>query len=112
NPATAYNPLQDGFLNVFGDGSNSNERVLSAIRAPLEGAPFRSKWTTQQATLSADGTVINLRGRDVRLAAGVDVRRVRGDTTQVIGFSTGTPRIDLEQDVRAVFAELRVPLIV
>jgi len=113
NPATSYSPARDGYFDPYGSGAANSRPVLDFIGSGFTAARRRSSVT--EWVLKAEGPVVRLPGGDVRLAAGGTWRRETlrtGGTT----FSSGTTPTELvvrslDRDVRAVFAEARLPLV-
>ncbi len=102
NPVLAFNP--------FSDGSNVNNR---AILEPLIG-PFKPELTYDNELWSADigldGSLFELAGGAVKLAAGISFRHESLFTVNGLLFPPTTEE-DLSRDIRAVYAELFVPLV-
>ncbi len=112
NPATAFNTAVDGYFNPFADGSNSPEAVLDFIAAGYLHS--RSRTTVRSANAQIDGSLLDLPGGRLRLAAGVSFRE-ETYKRQIESFTSGTaPSIGRpvrsDRQVSAVFGELRVPV--
>lgn len=105
DPALAFNP--------FSDGSNANNR---AILEPLIGA-FKPDVTYDNELWSADigidGSLFELTAGAAKLAAGVSFRQESLFTvTGLLAGTAGTTIVeDFSRDIRAVYAELFVPLV-
>ncbi len=99
DPALAFNP--------FSDGSNANNRViLERLLVPSlpETSSENELWS---ASLDLTGSVFELAGGAAKVAAGVDFRR---ESLSTVGFS-GENVSDLSRDIRAVYAELFLPIV-
>lgn len=113
NPGTAYSPAQSGYFNPFvGDGSN-NRAVLDFISA---GTIYRkSASQVRSANFKLDGTLLTLPGGPVGLAVGGQVRKeilaTRGEAFQYTLAPTPVSPRDAERTVKALFAEIRAPLV-
>ena len=112
NPATAFDPAIDGYLNPFADGSNSSRAVLDFISSGY--ALSRSRTTVRSANAQLDGSLLDLPGGPLRLAAGVSFRE-ETYKRQAETFTSGTAAnvgrpVRSDRQVSAVFGELRVPL--
>lgn len=106
NPATAFNP--------FGDGSFTNPATLARIRSHNN---IDAKYDRKGAGAKIDGNLFAAPGGAAKLAVGVDYYHDRYQ--QLIRNSASTPdnslppynRSDLRRDVKALFAEVYVPLV-
>lgn len=112
NPATAYSPARDGFLNPFGAGAVNSQAALDFISSGWTHSASESRIDT--ANLMIDGDLFQLPGGQVKLALGAAFRRETFER-KVDTFTSGlAPTIGVpfssERDVAAVFAELRAPL--
>jgi iron complex outermembrane receptor protein len=96
DPALAFNP--------FGDNNATSAEVL---RSMIRVAHLSSTSRTLGASLAADGTVLTLPGGELKLAAGLDYRSEKLDTQH----TDTSPRTDLERSNRAIFGELRIPIV-
>lgn len=113
NPATAYSAVRDGYFTPFGDGSGNTPAVLAFIASG--GSLSINEAAVTSANLQVDGTVWRLPGGDLRITAGVNVRREEqsdGGWSFTSGV-TPTPYAAraFSRDVAAVFMEARVPLV-
>lgn len=113
NPDTAFNTAVDGFFNPFGDPAGNSAAVLDFIGSGYSRIEHTS--TVGSFNLKVDGTLLELPGGPLRMAAGVDLRRERFETEGENFLSGLTPTVsaptDYERDVSAVFTELRAPLV-
>lgn len=73
NPATPFDPALDGYLNVFGDGSNTAASVLEYIRGKSSSLIVTGEVSSLSATFS--GSMWRFGGRQLSFAAGVEARR-------------------------------------
>ncbi len=112
SPLSTFSAARDGYFNPFtGTGSNS-KTVLDFIGGGYVHRKTRGETTS--ANLKLDGTLLTLPAGPLALAVGAQTRREgfkAGGSSLLSGY-TATPiaRRDVERTVRAVFAELRVPL--
>lgn len=112
NPATAFSASRDGYLNLFGSGAANTPAVLDFISQGYDRDWARNRVETVNAL--ASGTVLNLPGGPLKLAAGLNYRR-ETLRTRSASFRSGvtptesfTPRRDRE--IQAAFVEIRAPL--
>jgi iron complex outermembrane recepter protein len=107
-PATAFNP--------FGDAAANNPTTLAAI---ARTGAFSSRSNMKILGLAASGPLFPAPGGDATLTLGAEYRQQVFDTTLWSEISVQNPpspgwgrlQTDLHRQVRAEFAELRVPLI-
>ncbi|MGC6331826.1 TonB-dependent receptor domain-containing protein [Rhizorhabdus sp. FW153] len=106
NPATAYN--------LFGDGPQTPQSIIDYVRGSSRTMGTSEQWST---AFKVDGSLFDLPGGPVRLAAGVEYRHERyaarsiddrATLTPVPGASAGFP---LGRTVRAAFAEIIAPIL-
>jgi len=113
NPATSYSAARDGYFNPYGDGSNNNKAVIDFIDSGYQQHWRRNR--VSSANLKVDGTLIELPGGALKLAAGGQLRKEDFLIRNTYLTSGVTPTGDggtlFERDVRSAFGELRVPLI-
>lgn len=113
DPATAYSPGRDGYFNPYTGAAANPPAVMAAIGSGFSTSASRSRVTT--ANLQADGTLLRLPGGDLRIALGAQARREAFVTDGVNQTATATPQtlaqVSVARTVRAVFAELRAPLV-
>jgi iron complex outermembrane recepter protein len=100
-------PNKDTAFNPFGDGSNTPAETLEKIRANVYG---RRGADIQGVNLTAEGTLVQLADRDVRVALGADYRHQFLSTYFTQDEALLASR-DVGRDVYGVFGELLVPLI-
>ncbi len=113
NPSTSYDPARDGYFDPYGSGSANGDEVLRFVGSGFVAARRRS--SVAEGLVKAEGPVTSLPGGEVRLAIGGSFRRETlrtGGTT----FSSGIEPTELavrslDRDVRAIFAEARLPLV-
>lgn len=112
NPDTTYNPLTDGLFNPFGDGSNSPQTVIDAIRG-FNDVTEEAELTS--VNLIVDGDLFSTPGGIVKLAVGGEFRNESFQTSEVDFRNTALPESELgkklDRDVYAVFGEVLVPII-
>jgi iron complex outermembrane receptor protein len=108
NPATAFNPFCDGF--VF-------ECNNPATLARLSGFSYiGSEITTKDAVAKGSGSLFDLPGGSVRAALGVQYTDTRmlfanGRNTTTVEDNPDIPWHGVPRDVKAVFAEVLVPIV-
>lgn len=112
NPATAFSAVRDGYLNPFGDGLINNSTVLNFISSGYTRT--HSRTTVASANLQIGGTILELPGGPLRVAAGLAFREESFER-QFTGFTSGSaPAVgaaaETNRQVSAAFAELRLPL--
>jgi len=93
DPTTAFNP--------FGDGSNTNPATLDAIRKTEDQVTNSEVWSTN---VMADGTLFQIPGGDVKVAAGADYRK---ETFETVGTQSN---VMFEREVLSLFGEAFIPL--
>ena len=113
NPATPFSTAVDGWFNPYGDPAANSAAVLAFIGSGYTRVEHTS--TVGSFNLKIDGTILDLPGGPLRMAAGVDLRRERFET-EGENFTSGlTPRVTaptlFERDVSAAFVELRAPIV-
>lgn len=113
NPATPFSTAMDGFFNPYGDPTANSAAVLAFIGSGY--TRVKNVSTVGSFNFKIDGTILDLPGGPLRMAAGVDVRRERFET-EGENFTAGlTPRLtaptSYERDVSAAFVELRAPIV-
>lgn len=113
NPATPFSTAVDGFFNPYGDPAANSAAVLAFIGSGYTRVENVS--TVGSFNFKIDGTIMDLPGGPLRMAAGVDVRRERFETEGENFTSGQTPRLtaptSYERDVSAAFVELRAPIV-
>lgn len=112
NPATAFSPARDGYLNPFGDGAVNTAAVLDFISSGYSRA--RSRSGVASANFQVSGALMELPGGPLRLATGLSLRE-ETFKRQSTGFSSGlAPTVGAaartERQVAAAFGEVRVPV--
>lgn len=112
-PDTAFNAARDGFFNPFTGIPGSNRAaVMSAIGTGATWARSRSRMLT--ANLQVTGTLFELPGGPLKIAAGGQARREELLRAGMNYLSTPAPvafvGTDADRDVLAGYAEARVPL--
>lgn len=112
-PGTAFSAASDGFLNLFGDGSANSRAILDFISSGYSTLANRSE--VGSLNLLVDGDLFSLPGGLVKVAVGGQLRREtfaqRGSNFTVSDTRTFYQRPTFERQIRAVFAEVRVPLV-
>jgi outer membrane receptor protein involved in Fe transport len=112
NPATPYSAVRDGYFDPYGSGAANAGTVLDFVGSGFTAARRRSSVT--EGVLKTEGPVLALPAGEVRLAVGGALRRETlrtGGTTFASGIvPTELTVRSLARDVRAVFAETRIPL--
>lgn len=101
--ATNFNPY---------DPSQTSRAVLDSL-ANYE-LYSRGKNTLTSGTITADGTLFELPGGDVQLAIGGEIRRqslLDQTVTGAIGSRNGLLSFDSDRTIKALFAELQVPVV-
>lgn len=113
DPATAFDPAIDGYFNPYGDPADHSAALKTFIGSGYLKSENIS--TVASFNLKADRMVFSLPGGDLRLAAGLDYRTERFETSGENFISGAAPRVAAatryERDVTAAFAELRAPLV-
>lgn len=97
DPTTAFNP--------FGDGSNTSQSTLAAIRTTNR---FFADATTRNANAILSGPLFRIGEADSKLAFGVDFRDEDVESDDQHGV---VPPKSMGRRVKAAFAELALPLI-
>ncbi|MGQ3043867.1 MAG: TonB-dependent receptor domain-containing protein [Brevundimonas aurantiaca] len=110
---TPFSPAIDGYFNPYGDPAAHSPALLAFIGSGYIRSENVS--TVGSINLKADGVLLTLPGGDLRMAAGVDFRHERFETSGENFISGDAPRIAAptryERDVAAAFAELRIPIV-
>ena len=93
-------------LNLFGDGSHTPPAVLAALRNQSVVLAYPDEFTTDMASVIADGPLFTGPAGPIRFAGGGDFRREHsmGENIALAPETRG-------RDVAAAFAELAVPLV-
>ena len=93
-------------LNLFGDGSHTPPAVLAGLRNPSVVLAYPDEFTTDMASVIADGPLFTGPAGPIRFAGGGDFRREhsKGENIALTPEERG-------RDVAAAFAELAVPLV-
>lgn len=112
NPATPFSAARDGYLNPFGDGAVNSPAVLAFIASGYTRS--HSRTSVASANLQVSGSLFELPGGPLRLAAGLAFRTETFER-QFTGFTSGlAPSVgapgESDRPVAAAFAELRAPL--
>lgn len=112
NPATPFSAPRDGYFNPFSDGGSSPQAVLDFISSGWNYT--RGKTEVRSANLQIDGTLWALPGGDLKLAAGLSLRREdfsreSGNLTSAVTPTIGAPA-EFDRQVSSAFAEIRAPL--
>ena len=103
DPAVAFNP--------FSDGSNSNNRTIlrQLLSEPLPNISYENELAS--ASLDFRGDIFQLGGGTAQLATGVDFRQESLFTVGNLYFPTPSTPTDLSREIRAVYAELFLPIV-
>jgi len=113
DPATSYRAATDGYFNPFGAGGVNGRAVLDFISQGFSEARDRSRATS--ANLLAAGPLWTLPAGGLQAALGVQVRRETFETGTTAFGSTAAPVTTdtpgQARTIRAVFAEVRAPLV-
>lgn len=112
NPATAYSPSRDGYLNPFGDGAVNTRAVLDFISSGYSRTHNRTG--VASANLQVSGTLMEAPGGPLRFAAGISFRNETFER-QFTGFTSGLAPtvgapVETDRQVAAAFGEVRVPV--
>lgn len=103
DPELAFNP--------FGDGSSTNPAVLDTLRTNRRVGVL-SENDLRSISLTVDGAVLEAPGGLAQLAAGAEMRRESLFTVDPpASDELPIPSIDDSRDIRAVYAELFLPLV-
>lgn len=112
DPATTYSAARDGYFNPYGDGAANSDAVKAFIRSGYQHHWRRNR--VSSVNLKLDGTLAELPGGALKLAAGGQLRKedflVRNAYLTSGARVTTTDGTLFERDVRSAFAELRVPI--
>ncbi|BBE32395.1 TonB-dependent receptor [Sphingosinicella microcystinivorans] len=113
DPATAWSTARDGYFNPYSAVPFNGADVLDFIAEGFSREYVKSRLAT--ADVKADGTLVSHADGDIRLALGAGVRREFLDRRGSSFYSGTTPAtlqpVDADRSVRAVFAELSVPIV-
>ena len=113
DPATAFSTATDGYFNPFGAGHNNSQVIDRFVASGYD--TNRQASQVETAALQIDGSVFNLPGGPVKLAAGFQFRHESFSVNGLTFYSGDTPTpeapIDVQRDVTAGYLELNVPLI-
>ena len=113
DPKTSFSTAQDGYFNPYGDGHSNSRTLLDFITSGYQRANFRTELASANA--EADGTLFELPGGPVKLAAGASFREEIYHETTGILESFDTPTDDSNgpfgRNIVAGFAEIRAPLV-
>ncbi|OHB26284.1 MAG: hypothetical protein A2790_20180 [Phenylobacterium sp. RIFCSPHIGHO2_01_FULL_69_31] len=112
-PDTPFSAARDGYFNPFvGIAGANNPTVLAFIGSGFTNIRYTGK--VASASLQLDGTVWQLPGGPLKLAAGAQARRETlqrsGSSFQSTVAPVPSSSFDASRDVAAAFAELRAPL--
>lgn len=100
-------------INLFGDGAVNDPALIDSLRGELG---VRTRYTNWNGALRADGPLFSLPAGAVKLALGAEYRRDRLRYVQTFDIvsdtpqSTGIPGLPDRRIVKALYAELAVPL--
>jgi len=104
DPATAFNP--------FGDGLNTNPATLQGLLFPDDAFANDFESEVWSLNLVADGTLFELPGGGVKLAAGIDFRDESFASISKNPFLVGGILEDTgDREVFAAFGEVYIPLV-
>jgi len=111
NPATAFSAPRDGYLNPFGDGAVNPSAVLDFISSGYTRTHSRTE--VGSANLQVSGSLLEMPGGRLRLAAGLSFRNETFER-QATGFTSGLApnvgtAIETDRQVSAAFGEFRIP---
>ncbi|WP_029911578.1 TonB-dependent receptor [Caulobacter sp. UNC358MFTsu5.1] len=113
DPATSFSAARDGYFNPYGDGANNAKVVTDFINSGYQRHWRRNR--VSSVNLKVDGTLLELPGGPLKLAAGGQLRHedflVRNTYLTSGAVVTNTDGALFDRDVGSAFAELRVPLI-
>lgn len=113
DPATAFSTATSGFFNPYGSGSSNSAAILDFIGSGF--ASLRRRSSIADATLKADGSLIDVWGGALRIAIGGTVRRetfVAGGETFYDGIRpTAIVTPDGHRTIGAVFGEFNMPIV-
>ena len=101
DPALAFNP--------FSDGSNSSNRAIleQLFTSPFPQTSYENE--LQSANFDINGDLNELGGGTAQLAVGAEFRRE--SLSSVAGILSAPRESDLSRDIRAVYAELFLPIV-
>jgi iron complex outermembrane recepter protein len=100
NPATAFNP--------FGDATNNNPATLASIAGVVSHQSVSTLGTTG---ITATGRTLRLPGGDLEFSLGAEYRIQKFHSTDVVPGAGITGTGGLSRNVRAEFAEVRIPIV-
>jgi len=105
--AALADPDPETALNPFGDGVHTNPRTLQTLIAPTF---FHLGSELKIADVTADGSLLELPGGDLKLAAGIGQRDQYYYTLTSASFAVPVERANLSRRTLAAFSELVIPL--
>jgi outer membrane receptor protein involved in Fe transport len=105
--AALADPNRETAFNPFGDGSFTNPATLASIRDTAYG---RRNATLTAFNVTAEGSLLRIAERDIRMALGMDLRWQALDSYFAQG-QTPLAQSDASREVKGVYAELLVPLV-
>lgn len=113
DPSTPFSTIRDGFFNPYGDPAQNSRAVLDFIGSAYSTS--RGESTVLSTNLKADGSLFELPGGPLLMAAGLDFRREKFES-QATNFYFGvSPTIGRtivnERDIAAAFIEFRAPFV-
>ncbi|HEY0310955.1 MAG TPA: TonB-dependent receptor [Allosphingosinicella sp.] len=112
-PQTSFSTAHDGFLNLFGSGRVNSPAILDFISQGFTAERFRSQ--IRAANVKADGPLFALPGGKARAAIGASIRDedfLREGESFLSGVTpVSLSRTDASRTVKAVFAEVLLPLV-
>ncbi|WP_404417761.1 TonB-dependent receptor domain-containing protein [Brevundimonas vesicularis] len=110
---TPFRTTVDGFFNPFGAPASNSAAILAHIGSGYTSVEYES--AVESLNLRVDGTVLDLPGGPLRIAAGIDARRETYETEGENFLSGTAPRlvapVSFEREVRSAFFELRAPFV-
>lgn len=113
DPATSFSPVRDGYFNPYGDGAANPKAVTDFINSGYQRHWRRNR--VSSANLKVDGTVVELPGGPLQLAAGGQLRKedflTRNANLTSGATVTNTNGVLYDRSVSSAFAELRIPLV-
>lgn len=113
DPTTPYSAVRDGFFDPYGSGGSNGAAVLAFIGSGYSRASRRS--SVAEAVMKGEGPIVRLPGGDARVAIGSSYRRETltsgGETFMSGTLPTRLARLEGDRDIKAVFAELQVPIV-
>ena len=113
DPATSFSAARDGYFNPYGDGASNAKVVTDFINSGYQRHWRRNR--VSSVNLKVDGTLVELPGGPLKLAAGGQLRQedflVRNTYLTSGAAVTNTDGTLFDRDVSSAFAELRIPLV-